>query len=103
MTEVNSNNKVKRYKTNPNFLLREIGDEYILIPIGDASILSNSVMTLNDTCQFLWKEFQTSRTIDEVIINARKVYNDPNGVLEQGVYQFVREYLQVGLLMIEEE
>lgn len=101
MTEINSNKTVKRYKTSPNFLLREIGDEYILIPIGEASVLSNSIMTLNDTCHFLWNEFQAPRTIEEVIIEAKKVYDNPKGVLEQGVYQFVREYLQIGLL--EEE
>ena len=102
MTDVQKDSQpVKKYKVNPNFLLREISGEYILIPIGEVANLSNSVMTLNDTCQFLWKEFQVPKTIEEVITNAKEAYEDPHNILEQGVYQFVREYLRIGLL--EEE
>lgn len=92
-----------KYKTSPNFLLREIGGESILVPIGEVGDLTNSVISLNDTSQFLWKEFQEPSTIEEVIVNAKKKYSAPEGVMEQEIQAFVNAYLQVGLLMIEEE
>lgn len=92
-----------RFKTNPNFLLREIAGEAVLIPVGEAGIFENSVISLNESCSFLWQLFQTPRTAEEAIAEAKKEYDDPDGVLEQGVYQFIKEYFQYELLREEKE
>lgn len=94
---------VRRFKANPNFLLREIAGEAVLIPVGEAGIFENSVISLNESCSFLWRLFQTPRTVEEAVAEARKEYSDPDGVLEQGVYQFIKEYLQYDLLREEEK
>ena len=88
----------KRYIANPNFLLREISGEYILVPIGDTGALSNSVISMNESCQFIWQQFQTSKTITEVVDEATKEYDDPNGQMEKEIYECVAVYLQHGLL-----
>ena len=87
----------RRFKTNPNFLLREIAGEAVLIPVGEAGIFENSVISLNESCSFLWQLFQTPRTAEEAIAEAKKEYDDPDGVLEQGVYQFIKEYFHYEL------
>ena len=94
---------VRRFKANPNFLLREIAGEAVLIPVGEAGIFENSVISLNESCSFLWRLFQTPRTAEEAVAEAKKEYSDPDGVLEQGVYQFIKEYLQYDLLREEEK
>ena len=78
---------VRLFIANPDFLLREIGGEAVLVPVGEAGVFENSVISLNDTCRFLWQQF--------------KEYDDPDGVMEQGINQFVKEYLQYGLLKEE--
>lgn len=88
----------KKYQTNSNFLLRDIGDEHVLIPIGEAGVLNNSVISLNDTSQFLWKQFLSPITIPEVVEKAKEVYDDPDNAMEQEVIEFVNAYLEVGLL-----
>ncbi len=93
----------RRFQTNPNFLLREIAGEAVLIPVGEAGIFENSVISLNESCSFLWQLFQTPRTAEEAIAEAKKEYDDPDGVLEQGVYQFIKEYFQYELLREEKE
>lgn len=92
-----------RFKTNPNFLLREIAGEAVLIPVGEVGIFENSVISLNESCSFLWQLFQMPRTAEEAITEAKKEYDDPDGVLEQGVYQFIKDYLQYDLLREEKE
>ena len=91
----------RRFKVNPNFLLREVAGESVLVPVGDAGIFENSVISLNETCSFLWKLFQEPRTVEEVIAEARKEYTDPDGEMEQGINDFIREYLRYGLLKEE--
>ena len=39
--------------------------------------------------------------MEEVIAEAREEYTDPDSELEQGVKDFVREYLKYGLLKEE--
>lgn len=92
---------VRLFIVNPDFLLREIGGEAVLVPVGEAGIFENSVISLNDTCRFLWQLFQTPRSVEDVIAEAKKEYDDPDGVMEQGINQFVKEYLQYGLLKEE--
>ena len=92
---------VRLFRVNPDFLLREIGGEAVLVPVGEAGVFENSVISLNDTFRFLWQQFQTPRSVEDVIAEAKKEYDDPDGVMEQGIYQFVKEYLQYGLLKEE--
>ena len=92
---------VRMFKANPDFLLRNVAGEAVLVPVGEAGIFENSVISLNDTCRFLWQAFQEPRPVEDVIAEARKEYSDPDGELEQGVKDFVREYLRYGLLKEE--
>lgn len=92
---------VRMFKANPDFLLRNVAGEAVLVPVGEAGIFENSVISLNDTCRFLWQAFQEPRTVEEVIAEAREEYTDPDSELEQGVKDFVREYLKYGLLKEE--
>ena len=84
---------VRMFKANPDFLLREVAGEAVLVPVGEAGIFENSVISLNETCRFLWQLFQQPRTMEE--------YSDPDGEMEQGIKDFIREYLQYGLLKEE--
>lgn len=101
MNEIKYDFLSKKFKVNPNFLLREIGDQCLLIPINDVGILENSMISLDDTSQFLFKQFQTPVSVQDVIEKAKEIYTDSNGVLEQDIYDFINAYLQVGIL--EEE
>ena len=94
---------IVKLKANPNFLLREVAGEAVLVPVGEAGIFENSMISLNETSSFLWKLFQEPRTEEEVIAEARKEYSDPDGEMEDGIHSFVNEYLRVGLLLEERE
>ena len=37
----------RKYKANPDFLLREVAGEAVLIPVGEAGVFENSVISLN--------------------------------------------------------
>jgi len=101
LSERKEDENVRRFKANPDFLLREVAGESVLVPVGEAGIFENSVISLNETCSFLWKLFQEPRTEEDVIAEARKEYSDPDGEMEQGIKDFIREYLKYGLLKEE--
>ena len=92
---------VRMFKANPNFLLREVAGEAVLVPVSEAGIFENSVISLNETCRFLWQLFQQPRTVEDVIAEARKEYSDPDGEMEQGIKDYIRESVKYGLLKEE--
>ncbi len=94
---------VKFYR-NPDFILREIGGESLLVPVGQNNAFDNSMITLNETFVYLWKLFQKPITLEAAIEGAKKEYDDDkNGnEIEKSVRQFVEESLHYGLLIREE-
>ncbi len=88
-----------RYIVSPDFILREIGDEAVLIPVGDVGELENSVVSLNSTYLFLYKQFIIPKTVDEVIDAAKENYEDPDGVMEEQIRGAVGEFVMQKVLM----
>lgn len=91
----------KRYKANPDFLLREIGGEAVLVPLGDVGVFENTMLSLNETCAFLWKVFQSPKTAQEAIDEAKAAYDGDASEIEQGVLSFIKDYSHYKLLMEE--
>ena len=90
-----------RYRTNPNFLMREIGGESVLVPVDEAGVFENSMLSLNRSSSFLWKVFQTPHTIQEAIEQAEEQFSAPPGEIERDVKQFVKDHTNFNLLVEE--
>ena len=41
-------------KINENFVLRQIADTWVVLPLGDATLDFNGMITLNETGSYLW-------------------------------------------------
>lgn len=104
MSEPNTNNLLpeidlnKPYRTNSQFILREIAGESVLIPIGANNPMGGQTLLLNDTCCFLWKQFQSPTTVQTAIENAKQVYSDIDNELEQQIKEFVTILIGTGFL-----
>ena len=56
-----------KFIRDEDFILREIAGEAVLVPVGENTELSNSIISLNETSVFLWKLFDHPVTYDEVL------------------------------------
>lgn len=90
--------KARRYQVSPQFILREIAGEGILVPVGDSGIFAHCMITLSDSCRFIWNQFEHPHTVEEVIALAEEAYTDPTGMMAAEIEQVVAEYFKVGLL-----
>lgn len=86
------------YQANPNFLMREIGGESVLVPVGDADVFENSMLSLNASCSFLWKQFQNPCTVRKAADAAMEEFSAPAEIIEADVKRFVEEYVEYNLL-----
>lgn len=93
--------KDKKYKTSPDYFLREIAGDSILVCVGESNVFGNSMISLNETSSFLWRFFQTPGTIKDAVFEAGKLYSDPDGNMETHITEFVTEYVRLGLIQEE--
>lgn len=84
----------KRYRTNDNYIFREIAGEGVLVPVGDMP--GNVMITLNETCAFLWNQLSEPKTVGDLIEAAKAAYDDPKGELEENIRIFVKERVHTG-------
>ena len=87
-----------KYINTSDFILRQIGGEAVLVPIGDAGELENSMISLNDTFAFIIRQFESPRSVAEVISAARAEYEDPDGLLEKHITEVTQELLSRNII-----
>ena len=88
----------KKYRINPDFILREIAGEYTIIPIGGDNVFSNAVMAPNGTAVFLWEAFQQPSTIQDVVIEAMQKYDVTEEQIYKSISNFVKQSLEFKVL-----
>lgn len=54
-------------KLKQKFILREIANEAILIPIMNKDDLFNGVISLNETGVFIWKQLENEKSKEEIV------------------------------------
>lgn len=88
----------KKYRINPDFILREIAGEYTIIPTGGDNVFSNAVMAPNGTAVFLWEAFQQPSTIQDVVVEAMQKYDVTEEQIYKSISNFVKQSLEFKVL-----
>lgn len=88
----------KKYRINPDFILREIAGEYTIIPTGGDNVFSNAVMAPNGTAVFLWEAFQQPSTIQDVVVEAMQKYDGTEEQIYNSISNFVKQSLEFKVL-----
>lgn len=80
-------------KINKEFILREIADEYILVPIGTTALQFNGLITVNEIGALIWKQLLEEQTIDTIVETILKEYEIDFDTAKADVLEFI-EYLR---------
>lgn len=78
-------------RISDNFVLRTIMDEYVIVPVGEAALQVNGIISTNGVGAFLWQllqedvtpDFLVDRLLDEYEVSAEKARTDVNAFLDQ--------------------
>ena len=92
----------RRYRTNPDFILRKISGEAVLVPIGDTPV-GNSMISVNETFTFLWELFAEPIPVAAALKKAQEIYEDPTGDMGKHILSFVADCVRYGMIIEEEE
>ena len=77
-------------KAKKGFILREVLDEYMIMPVGDNIKTYTGTVILNEVSAFVWKKLQQQMSFDELVESVTAEYdidyetasNDLNDLLE---------------------
>lgn len=86
------------YQANPGCILREIAGENILIPAGKNDTDADRLFMLNETGLFLWNQMQTPKTIEQLVDNVKKSFDEKEEVLEKDIAEFIKNLLKRGFI-----
>lgn len=98
LNKTNDSETEKLYQINLDYLLREIGGEYVIIPVGEECTINNAVMTPNHSAVFIWKAFQEPSTEEDVVQKALQEYEASLEIIRNDVHRFVEDSLSRGIL-----
>lgn len=94
LKKCNFQEEKKCYRVKPDFVMREIAGEYAIVPVGEECLISNAVMTPNDTAVFFWKAFQKPSTIEDVVKKGINEYEISEDKIRSAAHRFITETLR---------
>lgn len=86
-------------KTNPDFILRQIAGENILVPCGEAAKRINGLINLNSTAAFIWKNLDEVKDLDELSARVMEEFEVDEETAKQDVEGLTRELTMIGMVL----
>ena len=85
-------------KIKEGFLLRRVGDNHIVVPVGSQSVDFRCIITLNETGAFLWEQLQTPASNEELVQALLNEYDVPADLAARAVETYLSALREKGLL-----
>ncbi len=76
-------------KIKKGFILRVVGGESVVVPVGEASKSFHGMINLNETGAFLWKFFTENHTAEEAVAALCAEYEAEPAQVEADVARFI--------------
>lgn len=89
------------YQQNPDVLIRNVGDEWVMVPTGEFAQRFNGMISLNIFSQFVWQQFEQPHSVGDVLQAAHAQFEDPNHMLDVQVRKLISDFARMGLLLKE--
>ena len=80
------------------YMLREVGGESIVVPVGSRTVDLRGIIKLNGTAAFLWKKLENERTRDELVSAMLEEYDVDAKTAENDVDRFIDSLRENNLL-----
>lgn len=86
-------------KRNPDFLLREVADTLVVVPIGDAASAFSGMITLNAMGAWLWERMETEQTVDSLTAALVENYEVEADRAREDVVAFIDRLIPSGAIL----
>ena len=88
-------------KLNREFVLRQVADMWVVLPIGSASVNFNSMLTLNESGVVLWHSLEQGGSRQDLADALLREYEVDTDTALADVDEFLDRLFQAGCLEME--
>lgn len=85
-------------KIKEGFMLKQVCDEYMIVPVGAASVDFKSVIRLNETGAFLWKLLENGAEKADMLKDILDEYDVSEEIASADIDAFIIKLTQTGIL-----
>ncbi|MDQ2087365.1 PqqD family protein [Herbivorax sp. ANBcel31] len=85
-------------KIKSGYIIREISDNHVVVPTGQATVDFNGMITLNETGAFLWKELTKGKKLDQLAVDFMKEYDVDQTTAKNDIKEFVERLKDADLI-----
>ena len=85
-------------KRKAEFMMRNIGGDKLLVPLGAQVLDINCLIVLNDTGAFVWELLAQERSVDEISVAVAEKFDVATNAARTDVQSFADEITKMGLL-----
>ena len=89
-------------KTHPDFILRQIAGENILVPCGEAAKRLSGLINLNSTAAFIWQNMDDAKDLDELTARVMESFEVDEETARCDVNGLTAELILAGMVLTEE-
>ncbi len=86
-------------KVKQNYILRNIADEYLLIPVGEAALTTKGLIAVSESGCLLYEKLQNDCTREELITALTGEYDVTEAVAGADVDAFLEQMRQLDMLL----
>ncbi len=86
-------------KLKDGFILRAMGDNHLVVPVGVMTVDFRCIITLNDTGAYLWQQLQQERSEEELVQLLLDEYDVSAERAQQDVTAFIDSLNKADLLV----
>ena len=85
-------------KIKPDFMLRSVAGQNVVVPVGNAAISFNGMINLNESGAFLWQAMTKDITKEALVEALLAEYDIDRALAEKDVDAFVNKMREAKLL-----
>ena len=85
-------------KRKDDFIMQNVGGEYLLVPLGAQVMDMNAIITLNTTSAYIWSLLDQDRSVDEITTAVAERFEVDHASARADVQKFLDEITGLGLL-----
>ena len=85
-------------KQNPDFIITDIGDDHVLVPVGKAAVNFNAIISLNDMGQTIWNMLENETSAEEILKNILAEYEVSEAQAKADIDSFLAKLKENGAI-----
>lgn len=86
-------------KRSPDFLLKDVADALVIVPVGKAATTFPGMITLNPTGAYIWELLETEQTVETLTKALVDRYEVEDCKAREDVQAFVKRLVPTGAVL----